>query len=582
MERVTSCKVELELFDTTAISDSNFTVSNIQRFSNINSIKNKSQEIVRIATCENDYFLLDGSYQLYDDVNDLSSKIGYMSSEFKTVIKSAFGSNHSSAGITFHFYETIPNYIKIYFGNDESYVARKEFYPKFEDFTVIKREGYTEYTYFASIGAEDYNYMEVELSSPDRYIRLNSIDYGVSLIYGDEYKKKVKSCSLTEETDILSTALTVNECKVELVDSDYLFDITNPKSYYKYLQKRQKFKIIERINDEERLMAFHYLKEWTQTKSMLASFTLQDIVGLMSDTTFYGGMYSNISAKELIDTVMSDYGFNDYQIDENIQNIYLSGYLKVMSHREALQQIAFACGACIDTSRITGIRIFKPTLDNIGMIDTDRKLISKAHEVKQNDLVTGVSINTHSYALKEEITEVYKGNHEVGKYKAIFNNPCANLSITGGTILSSNCNSADIDVTVAGTVIIKGNTYEDNGVAHIYKVSELPSATDENIVSIEQATLVTNINVDDLTEYVYKLEQYRIKHELKIITVNEQVAQMLALRTNGLYVPILITKMTTDLTGGYISSIEGIGYALRIDDYYRTGTELYTGSEALI
>ncbi len=581
MERYTSCKVELELYDVTAMSDSKFIASNTQSFSDISSIKNTS-EIVRIATCEDDYFLLDGSYQMYDDVTNLKNKIGYMSSEYSSTIQSTFASNHSSVGITFYFYETLPDKIMLHFTNGNSFVAKETFYPTLLDCEINKKDGYTEYVYFASIGAEDYNKMVIELTSANRFIRLNHIEYGVKLIYGDDYKRKVKSCTLTEEVDITSSELPINECKLELVDDEKLFEITNPKSYYKYLQKRQRFKVYEKIDDTEKLMANHYLKEWTQTKSMLASFTLQDVIGLMSTTTFYGGMYSNVTTKNLIGIVMNDFGFADYTIDEDIQDIVLTGYIGIKTHREALQQIAFACGACIDTSRSSGINIYKQVFDTVFTIGKDKKLISTAHEITQKDLVTGVSMTTHLYELETETSEAYKGTLEAGTHKVTFSDPYSNLSITGGTITASNCNYADITVSDDGEVVITGYKYVDNTAERIYKLSELPSATDECITTITDATLVSKSNVDTLTKYMYYVKQFRLEHTVLLILENEQVSDMVAIRTNDCYVPLLITKMETDLTGGFTSKVEGIGYALKMNEYYRTGTELYAGSEGII
>ena len=581
MERHTSCKVTIELYDVTAMEDSTFTVNNKQSFSNIDSIR-ESQEIVRIATLEPNYFLLDGSYTMKDDISDLTNHIGYMSRYYYSTINSTFGDNHSCAGITFHFYETVPNKIELKFTHNSSWIASDTFNITTSDCTVSKHDTYTEYIYFADCNAEDFNELQMTFTCDDRFVRLNYIDYGVKLEYSEDSANKVKSCSLVEEVDVTSSELSINQTTLELIDSDKRFDITNPTSYYKYLQQRQKFTIYEEIDDTEKMMAIHYLKEWSQTKSMVASFTLQDVIGLMENTTFYGGVYTNVTAKALIDEVMNDYGWTDYTISDEIKDIKLTGYLAVMTHRQALQQIAFACGACVDTSRISGISIYVPTLENSGYIDTDRKLISTAHEIKQEDLVTGIQMTTHSYILESETSQAYKGTLDVGEHRVTFSEPYESLTITGGTINKSNCNYADITVSSAGEVVITGYKYADNTADRVYKMNELPSSTMENYTKVDSATLISKSNVDDVIAYMYKIKQYRLTHTLKMITVNEQVSNMYAVRANGLNVPLLITKMTTDLAGGFTSSVEGIGYALQITDYYRTGTELYAGSEAII
>ena len=57
---------------------------------------------------------------------------------------------------------------------------------------------------------------------------------------------------------------------------------------------------------------------------------------------------------------------------------------------------------------------------------------------------------------------------------------------------------------------------------------------------------------------------------------------MYAIKASGAYAPLLITKLTSDLAGGYTAQVEGLGYALKIYDYSKTGEELYAGSEGII
>lgn len=615
MERFTTCKVELDLFDTTAVEDSKLSVDNVQPFADIENIKQENK-IQKIATLEDNYWLLDGSFQPADEVvvtqaTEQKQNMGYMSEKFNSTIIVGFTKNHTSVGLTFHFWEALPEEIYIKFKQGESFVAEQTFYPVESDCDIYTYESYatktydqylpvslpdllgvgskefkstyTEYKYFADIGAIDYDNLEIQLKSSKRFIRINYIEYGIKLLYGESVSKKLKTCTITEEIDAISTELSVNQSNVEIIDMENLFKITNPESYYQYIQQRQLFKITEIIDDEEVFIANHYLKEWNQSKEHSATFTLQDILGLMSETTFYGGIYNDVNAGDLFKEVFDDYGFDDYEIDTKVSSQVISGYLKTMSHREAIQQIAFACGACVTTSRITGIRIFKPAYETIGYIDKGRKLISKASEVTQEDLVTAVNMASHSYILASDSKELYKGEFVAGTYRVTFSKPCANLSITGGAILKSNPNYADVLVTEAGQVVITGNEYEDHIVTYKCQPEEsLPSATNENIISITDATLISRRNAMTIAKLVYNIKQYRLKHELKIITTDEEASNMYSIKVNDSYAPVLITKMETDLTGGFLSDVEGIGYALKEVDYYKTGTELYTGEEGII
>lgn len=579
--RYTSCTVEIDLFDTSAQIDGTLSTNDSREISDVTKIKETSN-IYKLATTEDNYFLLDGTYRMYDDVENIKNHTGFMSKTNKATINVSFSKNHSSAGITFTFYEMLPKTITLTFKKDGAVIASEVFNPTKAQCKVEKLE-VTQYIYTAEIGVENYDEIIMEFASLDRCIRINHIEYGIALFYGDGLTKKLKSCSLTEEVDVISTVLSANESKVEIIDMENMFRITNPSSYYRFLQRRQQFKITETIDDKEVFMASHYLKEWSQTKEHLASFTLQDAIGLMSDTTFYGGMYVNKSAYDLFAEIFNDYGFNKYEISNDVKDIKLTGHIKVCSHREALQQVAFACGACVSTSRKDGIHIFKPLYETVDFIDKDRKLISTEHKIEQNDLVTGVMITSHSYSLSSESKQVYKGNLDSGTHRVTFNNPCANLSITGGTIIQSNCNYADVSVPSIGEVIITGYEYNDSSVDYKYsEADELPSATNENVVSIKDATLISKSNVLDVAKLVYYIKQYRLEHNLKVVVNDEKVAKMYSLSVDGAYAPFLITKLETDLTGGYVSTMTGIGYALKIIDYYKTGTELYAGQEGII
>lgn len=584
MERFTTCKVELDLFDTTAVEDSKLAVDNVQPFADIENIRQKNS-ITKVATLESDYFLLDGSCSFYDDiVNSQSVEVpsneGYMSNVFNSEIIAEFSKNHSSVGLTIHFWEMVPKQIEVIFYKDNSIIDHATFNPTIADCDKTSGD-VIEYAYFCDIDVENYDKVKITLTSDDRFIRINYLEYGIKLEYGESETKKLKSCKVTEEADSLSTELSVNQSTVEIIDMEDLFKVTNPNSYYKYLQKRQVFKITETIDDKEVFIASHYLKEWNQTKVHSATFTLQDILGIMSDTTFGGNIYKEVTAGEIFDEIFNDFGYADYDIEEEVRNTILSGYLQTMSHREALQQVAFACGACVTTSRITGIKIFKPEYVNVGYINLDRKLLSNS-ETTQEDLVTSVRVTAHNYKLSSEAKEVYKEELEPGEYNVTFSNPCSNLTITGGTIINSNVNYATIKVETEGEVIITGNEYEDHTSTYAFEETDLPSATDENVVEVTDATLISKNNVKEIAKTLYKLKQFRIEQKAKIITQDEKVANMYAMKVIDEYAPILITKMETDLTGGFISSIEGIGYALKVQDYYMAGTELYAGEDAII
>ena len=256
----TRVKAIINLYDTTAKEDGEYTTNTIFQYSDIDQLDYDEYMTTKYATCEQDRFLLDGSYMLMDDPD--SSEFCYWSGSvanengtFTTnpVISRTFENNHSSSGITLNF---DPNYplplkVKIRLYNGQTLLNSGEFVPD-------------SYLYFCDLPAENYKGIEVEITNVDpySYARLLLINYGESLVYEQGSDRDIIKASLLEEIDITSSEVAINASELKTIDLDEVFDITNPDGLYKYLQERQKVQLMEVIDGEIYEMANHYLKEW--------------------------------------------------------------------------------------------------------------------------------------------------------------------------------------------------------------------------------------------------------------------------------------------------------------------------------
>ena len=66
---------------------------------------------------------------------------------------------------------------------------------------------------------------------------------------------------------------------------------------------------------------------------------------------------------------------------------------------------------------------------------------------------------------------------------------------------------------------------------------------------------------------------------MKIICEDEKVGNFAAVKTKQNMVAVVLGSMSLDLTGGFLASCKGIGYALKIGDYDYAGNELKAGDE---
>lgn len=111
----------------------------------------------------------------------------------------------------------------------------------------------------------------------------------------------------------------------------------------------------------------------------------------------------------------------------------------------------------------------------------------------------GVTLVSHNYSQSREAEEIYNAD-ESGTGNDIFlkfSDPMAALTITNGTFIEIGVNFARFNAEEG--CIVTGKPYYDTKTAKsIRKV-----ANTENIVEINDATLVTSVNVGEVLEHCY-------------------------------------------------------------------------------
>ena len=167
---------------------------------------------------------------------------------------------------------------------------------------------------------------------------------------------------------------------------------------------------------------------------------------------FMGGMYSSETVGNIVASILGDI---PYSIDEEISSRTLTGYIEIISKREALQKVIFSAGGIIDCSRSDKIEI-KAISDNItSILDKDR-IVSIKENVES--ITTTIELVEHKYTPQEEKTIILEDTIN-GDTLVTFSSPYTTLAITGGSIVSSNANYAII--TGNGSIKLTGYSYDD-------------------------------------------------------------------------------------------------------------------------
>ena len=355
--------------------------------------------------------------------------------------------------------------------------------------------------YFCRKQVENYNKVVItfySLNMPKNRLKLRVIDYGYgTFFYGDE----LRGVKLIQEIDPISTQISINTADFTLdskSDMEYFFQAKQPLSVY--------------FNGE--LKATTFVKKSTRKAKRLWSIQSEDYIGLMDSIPYYGGIYTNKNAVELLTDIFT-VAKVPYNIDDVFANAVVTGYIPFTSCRDALMQVSFAIQAVVDTSNSDVVKVFALEEDVKQTVPLNR--IMQGQNFADKETVTGVEVAVHSYKPITETIDVYDAS-ESGTGTNIFikfPEPLHDLSITNGEIVSSGTNYAVINANTG--CILQGQQYEHTTQTRRKNNPVVLASEVEKIVAVDKATLVSQYNIDNVLEKCYNWLIKTNQTNLKIV-----------------------------------------------------------------
>lgn len=583
----TNTRVEFGLYDVTARGDSAPSCTTAKPFCNLGrdllleSVPSQN----KYGTLESEQWLMDGSFAFFPEVPEQyfwglwsttqSDKIGVFADP--PVLDITFTQDHSSSGLTLHFYSPTEDWasrIKIqWFSQDGGLISTALFYPDSVDYYCAKK-------------VENYRRIRIhflETNHPGRYLKLAGIDYGVYLHFSGH---EIVEAHVLEECDPLSSEISINTLNVSLYNKEGRFSILNPEGYFDVLQHKQKFTVWEDVKQDARstgsvsyCMGTFYLSDWSNSGDTLADFSAVDAIGLLDGAPFDGGIY-NTTAAELAEAILTGYS---YTLDESLAAERVQGYIAAGTRREALQQLAFAIGAVVDCSRGELIRIAPAPSKASGMITYDRKL-QDGSKVTLNPLITAVAVTAHRYLPGETTEELYRDTLDPGIYRVTFNAPAVvdSLTVTGAELTESGVNLCTLTVAKAGEVCVTGRKYTDSTVVLRRTAANLPPNAQDNELTVTDATLVGPGRAEAVAVRVLEHYAQRYEQNFSMVAGDEKLADRLIIQSfGGEMVRGVLTKLEFDLTGGFLADAKVIGRRLTSNAGAYAG-EIHAGERSLI
>ena len=99
------------------------------------------------------------------------------------------------------------------------------------------------------------------------------------------------------------------------------------------------------VRNNDNLIGVYYIDGYSRSAATVYDIECYDALGVLDETPFSGGVYTNKSAKELLSEIVD--GDFEIEYDSAITDITLAGALTATSKREAIQQVLFAWGVVL-------------------------------------------------------------------------------------------------------------------------------------------------------------------------------------------------------------------------------------------
>lgn len=436
-----------------AAEDAAFTSQDSSTFSDINLL---AEEFARPpkATCEHNNWGLDGTYELTPRVVFWSKE---MSGEDCRFTKSpqfsvVFDKQYSSPGLTFVFdppsgaYCTSLN-VKWYQG--DTLKAEGDFSP---DST----------TYYCKQSVTSFDRILITLNAtnlPERYAKVNQLIFGIYRHFG---MTEIRKASIVNE---------MNYCALELPISTMDWTLDSHESIDYMFQFKQPIE----VRNDDALLGVYYIDSYKKVSSGIYNLSNYDAFGVLNESTFPGGVYTDYSAKQLLQDIVGE----SFDIDFEIADTQLTGIISPgLAKRDAMKQVLFAWGVCASTDGRESIRVFTPP-DTVTNIGTGRAYTGVT--VSSDTIITEVRVTAHTY--------------------------------------EENSN---------GSVEVNGKKYSDTQTVYTVANPNVTASDKPNVKEVKEATLISNNIGQSTAQRVYDYYMQTNTANAKIVWRGERLGDRLS------------------------------------------------------
>lgn len=360
--------------------NASFSAVSSSPLSNTSEIFTNRKDRVVYATLEQNFHKLDGS-MLYLGANSDNFNDSYISGHL-------ISTSYASFEINFPYAVDLKG-LSIDFGPD-SYPRR--FYVTTDTnqtIPVLANDRSLWSTDEELNGISKITVVVYEMSKHNTRLRVYSVSMGVGLIYTNDV---ILDSSLETVISPTGEELPQTDFYVTLTNYDGYFDIDNPHSLFSYIETGQEMDIqygyqLPNSEEIEWVQGGHlYCTDW-ESDNKSATIRCADIFRNMNGEYYKGAVSSNTNQTyyDLAEEVLRDAGITNYVLNNALSAYKVSAPIPKVTHKEALQLIANACGCTMTQDRYGVIRFLSTDSPSISATSTNSAAWSNVSRVGTND-----------------------------------------------------------------------------------------------------------------------------------------------------------------------------------------------------
>lgn len=300
----------------------------------------------------------------------------------------------------------------------------------------------------------------------------------------------------------------------------------------------------------------YYLENVERVGGELYQLNCVSDIGMMTNQAHKGGLYFGESFTSVVaDILGTEY---KYQIADDVAAVQVFGRLPYSTRRENLHQLVMAYGVSVNHTN-DGDLLFTFLATSTPQTIPDNRVYANG-SVNYSDVASRVEVVEHSYyyysSVAEETLYDNTSSNAADNDIVIFKQPIKADTIRAAsgnlTILEASANYAK----VSGVGILVGKPY-----THVTRIvaKDNPAATVENVISVDNATLVTLVNSENVCARLAQYYFNAITVSSAVINEGERCGKRYILHNAfGEYSTGFLAKMSSQVSGITKSSCEFI------------------------